>query len=134
MKLVAIKENHLFGKAYAKGKRYTSKLVSVYCLKDYASGKIKKDLRLDAPVNRYGISTSKKVGSAVQRNRARRVVRAGLCAVLGKNRVKGGFLVVISVRSAAVEAKSTDLEKDLWFAFMRLGLLSDKNADKTSES
>lgn len=123
MKPIAIKENHLFGKAYAKGKRYTTRLVSVYCLKDLASGKIKKELRLDSPTNRIGISASKKVGGAVQRNRAKRIVRAGLAQLLKKYKVRGGNLIVIAVRAAAVDAKSTDLEKDLIYAFKKLGLI-----------
>ena len=123
MKPIAIKENHLFGKAYAKGKRYTTRLVSVYCLKDLASGKIKKELRLDSPTNRIGISASKKVGGAVQRNRAKRIVRAGLAQLLKKYKVRGGNLIVIAVRAAAVDAKSTDLEKDLMYAFKKLGLI-----------
>lgn len=124
MKLIAIKENHLFGKAYAKGKRYTTRLVSVYCLKDLASGKIKKQLRLDTPTNRIGISASKKVGGAVQRNRSKRVVRAGLAQLLNRYSVRGGNLIVIAVRAAAVDAKSTDIEKDLFYAFKKLDLIA----------
>jgi ribonuclease P protein component len=124
MKLVAIKENHLFGKAYAKGKRYTTRLVSVYCLKDLASGKIKKQLRLDTPTNRIGISASKKVGGAVQRNRAKRVVRAGLAQLSERYSIRGGNLIVIAVRASAVNAKSTDIEKDLFYAFKKLDLIN----------
>jgi ribonuclease P protein component len=127
MKLITIKENHLFGKAYAKGKRYTTRLVSVYCLKDLASGRIKKELRLNSPTNRVGISASKKVGGAVQRNRAKRIVRAGLAQVLKGNSLRGGNLIVIAVRAAAVDATSTDIEKDLFYAFNKLGLIVFNN-------
>ncbi len=133
MKLVAIKENHLFGKSYAKGKKVVTKLFAVYCLKDYASGKIKKNLRLEEPVNRYGISSSKKVGGAVERNRARRVARHGLYELLKKENVRGGFLVVISVRAAAAKAKSTAAEKELFDAFSRLGLIEEKKIVENAE-
>jgi len=123
LKIVALKENHLFGKAYAKGKRYVSRTVSVYLLRDYDSQKVRKNLCLEKNVNRYGISTSKKIGGAVQRNRARRVVKAGLCSVLGKYDVKGGNLVVLSARGAAAELKSTDAEKDILAAFTHLKLI-----------
>ncbi|MBO4972836.1 MAG: ribonuclease P protein component [Clostridia bacterium] len=125
MKIVALKENHLFGKAYAKGKKYVAKTVSVYVLRDFAAQKIRKNLMLDRNVNRYGISTSKKLGGAVQRNRARRVVKAGLCSVLEKYDVKGGNLVVLSVRGAAVDLKSTDAEKDILAAFTHLRLIGN---------
>ena len=127
MKPIAIKENHLFGKAYSKGKRYTTRLVSVYVLKDLASGRIKKKYRLDSPTNRVGISASKKVGGAVQRNRAKRIVRAGLAEVLENNSLRTGNLIVIAIRGAAVDAKSTDIKKDLLYAFRKLGLIEQDN-------
>ncbi len=132
MKLITIKENHLFGKAYAKGKRFSGRTVSVYVLKDYAAGRIRKMLQKDKVENRYGISVSKKVGGAVERNRGKRVIRAGLYSVLSKNAVKGGFLVVLSVRGAAVEAKSTDAEKDIYTAFCRLGLIEKTEGGNAS--
>jgi ribonuclease P protein component len=89
-----------------------------------ASGKIKKQLRLDTPTNRIGISASKKVGGAVQRNRSKRVVRAGLAQLLKRYSVRGGNLIVIAVRAAAVDAKSTDIEKDLFYAFKKLDLIA----------
>ena len=126
MKIVAIKENHLFGKAYAKGKRYVAKTVSVYVLRDLAAGKVKNNLCLDRIINRYGISSSKKIGGAVERNRARRVIKAGLCSVLSKYDVKGGNLIVLSARGAATELKSTDCEKDILSAFTYLKLIKQE--------
>lgn len=132
MKLITIKENHLFGKAYAKGKRFSGKTVSVYVLKDYAAGRIRKALQKDKVENRYGISVSKKVGGAVERNRGKRVIRAGLYSMLGKHSVKGGFLVVLSVRAAAVASKSTDAERDIYAAFSKLGLLEKTEGESAS--
>ena len=34
MKNIAVKENHLYNKAYAKGKRFFGRLVRVYVLRD----------------------------------------------------------------------------------------------------
>lgn len=128
MKIVAIKENHLFGKTYAKGKRYVAKTVSVYVLKDLAAYKIRKELCLDTNINRYGISSSKKIGGAVERNRARRVIKAGLCSVLEKYDIKSGNLIVLSARGAATELKSTDCEADILAAFTHLKLLKNKES------
>lgn len=131
MKIVTLKENHLFGKAYSKGKKYVAKTVTVYVLRDFAAQKIRKNLCADRNVNRYGISASKKIGGAVQRNRARRIVRAGLYSVLGKYDVKGGNLVVLSVRAAAVDLKSTDAEKDILAAFTHLKLIAGSGCEMT---
>ena len=72
MKCYAIKEHHLYNKAFAKGQRAVGKLVTVYVLKDYAA----KRLMLANPekkyFNRVGLSVGKKIGGAVQRNRAKR--------------------------------------------------------------
>ncbi len=134
MKLVAIKENHLFGKAYAKGKKCVGRLFAVYCLKDLRKEKVKKGLRRELPINRYGISSSKKVGGAVERNRARRVARHALYEVLSSETVKGGYLVIISVRHAAVSAKSTEGAKELLYSFKRLGLIEASNEGIIAES
>jgi len=64
MKLTTIKENRDFRRIYSKGKSYVSPVLVTYVLK----GKCNKP--------RVGITTSKKIGKAVQRNRARRVVMA----------------------------------------------------------
>ena len=42
MKEFAIKENHLFVKAYTKGMRFSGKTVTVYVLRDYKAAKLKK--------------------------------------------------------------------------------------------
>ena len=131
MKIVAIKENHLFGKVYAKGKRYVARTVSVYVLRDLAAQKVKKNLCADRIINRYGISSSKKIGGAVERNRARRVIKAGLCSVLEKYDIKGGNLIVLSARGAATELKSTDCEKDILAAFTHLRLV--RNDESTEQ-
>ena len=77
MKSYAIKEHHLYNKAFAKGQRAVGKLVAVYVLKDYAA----KRLMLANPekkyFNRVGLSVGKRIGGAVQRNRAKRLLREG---------------------------------------------------------
>ena len=75
MKNIAIRENHLYNKAYRKGKSYVGRTVAVYVLRDLAADKLAKANPEKVRVNRVGLSVSKKVGGAVQRNRARRVIR-----------------------------------------------------------
>ena len=75
MKQLAICENHLYRKAYAGGKRAASKTVVVYILRDRRSNALQKANPRKEKVNRVGIAASKKIGGAVQRNRAKRVIR-----------------------------------------------------------
>lgn len=75
MKFIAIGENHLYNKAYSKGKRAVSDSVAVYVLRDRHAALLKKQNPLKQTVNRIGISASKKIGGAVRRNRAKRVIR-----------------------------------------------------------
>ena len=41
MKYNSVKENHLYSKAYSKGKKQVTKHIVVYVLRDYAAGKVK---------------------------------------------------------------------------------------------
>ena len=118
MKNLAIKENHLYQKAYRRGKRYVGKYVAIYVLRDLAAHKIMKANPEKEYLNRLGIAVSKKIGNAVVRNRAQRVIRAAFRNIERELRV--GFLVVISARSAIDGVKSNDVEIELRDAFMAL--------------
>ena len=118
MKFVAIREHHLYNKAYRQGSRHVGKTVAVYVLRDYAA----KRLMIANPekkyYNRFGVSVSKKVGGAVQRSRVKRILRAGYRAV--EPELKTGYLVVVSPRVGILEAKSTDIERELRRGFVKL--------------
>ena len=121
MKNIAIRENHLYNKAYRQGKRAVEKHVAVYVLRDFAAARLKKENPQKVFVNRLGLTVSKKIGGAVQRNRAKRIIRAAYDAK--RDELKTGFLIVISAREAINGAKSTDVERDLQFAFSKLEML-----------
>ena len=93
-KLVPICRNNDFRRIYARGKSYVSPLVVVYALKNRT-----KNVRV-------GITTSKKVGNAVQRNRSRRVIREAFRALAP--RVRPGFDLVLVARGKTPYVKSTD--------------------------
>ena len=121
MKNVAIREHHLYNKAFTRGKRYVGRYTAVYVLRDYAAERLKKENPRKLYVNRLGLSVSKKLGGAVQRNRAKRLLRAGYDAV--KHELKTGYLIVISPRVSVLSAKSTDVAAELSVAFYELGLM-----------
>jgi ribonuclease P protein component len=125
MKYVSICENHLFAKAYSKGKRAVTSALAVYVLADYTAARLAKAHPQKRVVNRIGLTTSTKLGGAVIRSRCRRIMREGLSALEKEKELKTGFLIVIAARSAAVNLKSTDIKRELESAFKKLGMFKE---------
>ena len=111
-KLVPICRNNVFRRIYARGKSYVSPLVVVYALKNRT-----KNVRV-------GITTSKKVGNAVQRNRSRRVIREAFRALAP--RVRPGFDLVLVARGKTPYVKSTDVRRQLERQLQAAGLLREE--------
>ena len=129
MKNPAITENHLYLKTFRKGKRFSGRILSLYVLKDYGAERLRKEDPLHRIRNRLGLSVTKKIGGAVVRSRVKRILRAGY------DRVKGdlatGYLIVISPYPKAAECSSTDVYRELRYAFRKLGLIeSGDGAEK----
>ena len=120
MKFKAICENHLYSKAYSKGKRAVTSALAVYVLPDYAAKKLARSHPERKVMNRIGLTTSTKLGGAVVRSRCRRIMREALRALEKKRSIKVGYLIVIAARSAAVTLKSTDIERQLDSALQKL--------------
>ena len=122
MKETAIKENHLYLKAFRQGGRFVGKTVAVYVLKDYAAKKLMLANPEKKYLNRMGLSVTKKVGGAVGRNRAKRIIRAGYRQLVGKKPLKTGFLIVISAKPEIAGKSSRDVYADLSHAFKKLDM------------
>ena len=123
MKLSTITENHLYQKAYQKGKRFVTPALAVYVLPDYKAGKLQKAHPLHTRVNRIGLTVTKKIGGAVVRSRTRRILREAYYQVAKEQSLKTGFLLVLVAREKAATMKSTDLAKDLSYALSRLDMI-----------
>lgn len=123
MKYRAIGENHLYMKAYRKGKKIAAKNIVVYVLPDRHASRLKKENPQKKFINRIGLTVTKKIGKAVVRSRVKRVIREGYRLVDKEYGVKKGNLIVLVARDACVKAKSTDLKNDLIFAFKKLELI-----------
>ena len=86
---------------------------------------IKRNEKQHDPRGRVAFIAGKKLGNAVTRNRAKRVIRAAYRAIEGE--LQTGFLVVISARHDICSAKSTDGGLELREAFERLSMYKKKN-------
>ncbi len=122
MKEFAIKENHLFVKAYQKGKRYVTDTVAVYVLKDLKAGRLRKENPQKEFLNRIGFTATTKLGHAVVRNRAKRVMRVAYRNVISFKPIKTGNLIVITAREKIREASSDQVQRDMERAFNKLEL------------
>ena len=118
MKYTTLKEHHLYQKTFQRGARFSGRYLSVFVLRDYAAGRLRRENPEKKFYNRFGVSVTKKVGGAVQRSRVKRILRAGYRAV--EPEIKTGYLVVISPREGILGAKSTDVERELRRGFAKL--------------
>ncbi len=119
-KIVAIKENHLFSKVYAKGKKTSEKNIAVYVLNNYKTNE-----------NRLGITTGKKLGNAVQRSRARRLIREAYRQIVRQYSFRRPYLVVVVARNAIVDnkRKMADVFCDMEKAFKKLQVFSEEESN-----
>ncbi len=131
MKEIAIKENHLYNKTYTRGKKFVGRYVAVYVLKDLAAKRLRKENPNKEYVNRLGLSVSKKIGGAVSRSRAKRIIRAAYRE--HADELRRGFLIVISARVAIAGKKSTDIEAELLKAFRELDMMKEANITPKTE-
>lgn len=92
-KLKKVKESYIFRRAYKKGRSFVSPYVVVYALKNR-----RNDIRL-------GITAGKKIGNAVSRNRAKRVIAAAFRQILPQ--IPTGYDYIIVARGRILTVKST---------------------------
>ena len=108
-KTVSIKLNKEFKRLYYRGGSFVSREVVLYVLPN----------RLH--FNRLGITVSKKIGTAVTRNRIRRRIKE--IYRLTENNIKEGYDLCFVARSRAVKADFESLQSSMTFLFKKSGLI-----------
>lgn len=97
--LKKLKLNKEFRRAYSRGKSFVS------------AGFVTYVFRTRSDEVRFGITVSKKLGGAVERNRAKRLITAAFREC--KPHITGGCDIVFVARSAIFRFKSYDIANEL---------------------
>ncbi len=101
--------NRDFQKVYRRGKYASTAFLVIYSLKN------------NTETTKYGITTSKKVGNSVRRNRIRRLIKENIRELY--DQLKKGFNIVIVARKTETYANKEIIGKELRYLLYRLGLL-----------
>lgn len=109
---VTIKSNCDFRRIYGKGKTFQGPALVSYVLKNRAG------------ICRIGITTSKKIGNAVERNRSRRVIRAAYSMI--EEKIHGNYDFVFVARSKTKYIKSTKLAEIMLSQLVEAGVINEK--------
>lgn len=100
MKPEILKRNTDFRRLYKRGLSYANPALVVYAMRNRAG------------ICRIGITSSKKIGNAVERNKSRRLIRAAFQAVYKEYEAElQGYDIIFVARVKTRYRKSTDLEK-----------------------
>ena len=84
-------------------------------------------LKNRAGICRIGITTSKKIGNAVERNRARRVIRAAYREI--EDKINGNYDFVFVARSRTKYQKGTQIAQLMLSQLKEAGVIDEKDAD-----
>lgn len=108
---ITLKENRDFQRLYKHGKSFVSPVLVIYLSKNKTNNL------------RYGITTGKKIGNAVRRSRARRVIRAAFWELAPK--LKRGYDIVFVARGKTPFVKSTQILSDMEYQFKKAEIYKD---------
>lgn len=107
------KENRDFRRLYYRGESKASAALVTYAMKSRRG------------FCRFGITTSKKIGGAVERNRSRRVIRAAFREIEG--RINGSWDFVFVARSLTSKVKMQRVLAEMEEHFIKLGVINEKD-------
>ena len=109
---VTLNSNPDFRRLYNRGKAVIDPALVIYYSKNRAG------------ICRIGITTSKKIGNAVERNRSRRLLKEAFRSVCPN--VIPGYDIVIVARSKTKYVKSTRLAEIMHRIFSEQGMLKEE--------
>lgn len=113
MKVISIKENHIFRRLYAKGKSAASPCLAVYCRRNGGNQ------------GRLGITVSTKLGKAVHRNKVRRRIRE--IYRLHQAELLPGYDMVVVARVKAAHSSYAAMERSFLSCMDKLELRQKEN-------
>lgn len=113
MKSQTLKENKDFRRLYYRGKSSAGDVLVTYAMKNRTNAL------------RYGITTSKKIGKAVERNRARRVIRAAFSQLEGN--IDGGWDFVFVARGKTCRVKMQTVLSRMQNQLTELGVINEND-------
>lgn len=87
-------------------------------------------LRHEGGPARIGVAAGKRVGGAIQRNRAKRLLREGVRPLYGS--IAPGWDIILLGRPSILQAKSTQVTDHLKQAFYRLRVFAPAGQDMSS--
>lgn len=109
MKSTSLKENTDFRRLYYRGKSKATPCLVTYTMKN----------RLG--YTRVGITSGKKIGNAVKRNRARRVIRAAFSQY--EPMIEGNWDIVFVARTKTTEVKTQAVASEMANQLKELGII-----------
>ncbi len=113
MKIETVCENRAYQRAYSKGQKHAGKYSVLYAVKN-RSGR-----------TRVGLTVTKARGSAVTRNRIKRVLRVAVTENMKASGFSHSGDIIIVARDACAFAKSDAVAEDMRRGFIRLGIIAD---------
>ena len=108
-----LKQNSDFRRIYGRGTAFVNPAFVAYAFKGRTHGV------------RLGITVGKKIGGAVQRNRAKRLLIAAFADIA--DRIPAGYDFVLVARTRILKLKSTDIAASLLKKLSEAGII-DENA------
>ncbi|MEE0927920.1 MAG: ribonuclease P protein component [Acutalibacteraceae bacterium] len=106
-----LKQNSDFRRIYGRGTAFVDPAFVAYAFKSRTPG------------IRLGITVSKKIGGAVQRNRAKRILTAAFAQIAGE--ICSGYDFVLVARTRLLKSKSTDIAASLYKNLSEAGIVKE---------
>ena len=108
---ISLKKNYQFLRVYKRGISHAGKYLVVYCLKNNCN------------CVRLGITTSKKVGNSVVRNRIRRLLKENYRQI--EEKVLVGYDIVFVVRANDNVPSYYEIKREMKYLLKKIKLISE---------